>query len=220
MHHREVEGPVKREKQINALLYAMEEYPDIGRVKLMKFVFLADLVMYNHRGETLLEDEYIRMPHGPVPPVAYALTSSSNAYFTVSRIRLSTDRFQYRFQPVKKADRTLFSREEKSVFKQILEILRKNTATAISTLTHRLSLWKKVENGHPIPLELFQLKEDEFPEPEVEPLSVDDTDWETEEKRSIEMRERVGIPETALMSERSLAIYWMRPEEDEAWEYL
>jgi uncharacterized phage-associated protein len=186
----------------------------------MKFVFLADLVTYNHRGETLLEDEYIRMPHGPVPPVAYALTSGSNAYFTVSRIRLSPDRFQYRFQPVKKADRTLFSREEKSIFDQVVDILRKNTATAISTLTHRLSLWKKVENGHPIPLELFQLKEDEFPEPEVEPLSVDDTDWETEEERSIEMRERVGIPETALMSERSLAIDWMRPEEDEAWEYL
>ena len=211
---------MKREKQIHALLYAMEEYPDIDRVKLMKFVFLADLVMYNHRGETLLEDEYIRMPHGPVPPVAYALTSSSNAYFTVSRIRLSPDRFQYRFQPVKKADRTLFSRGEKSVFKQILEILRKNTATAISTLTHKLNLWKNVENGHPIPLELFQLKDDEFPEPEVEPLAVDDTDWETEVKRSIEMEGRIDIPETALMSERSLAIDWLKPEEDAAWEYL
>jgi uncharacterized phage-associated protein len=211
---------MKREKQINALLYAMEEYPDIGRVKLMKFVFLADLVMYNHRGETLLEDEYIRMPHGPVPPVAYALTSSSNAYFTVSRIRLSPDRFQYRFQPVKKADRILFSREEKDVFKQILEILRKNTATAISTLTHRLNLWKTVENGHPIPLELFQLKDDEFPEPEVEPLAVDDTDWETEVKRSIEVEGRIDIPDTALLSERSLAIDWLKPEEDAAWEYL
>jgi uncharacterized phage-associated protein len=211
---------MKREKQINALLYALEEYPDIGRVKLMKFVFLADLVMYNHRGETLLEDEYIRMPHGPVPPVAYALTSGSNAYFTVSRIRLSPDRFQYRFQPAIKADRTLFSREEKNVFTQILEILRKNTATAISTLTHRLSLWKNVENGHPIPLELFQLKDDEFPEPEVEPLSVDDTDWETEVEKAIELEGRIDIPETALMSERSLAIDWMRTEEDAAWEYL
>ena len=211
---------MKREKQINALLYAMEEYPDIGRVKLMKFVFLADLVTYNHRGETLLEDEYIRMPHGPVPPVAYALTSGSNAYFTVSRIRLSPERFQYRFQPLKKANRALFSKDEKNVFKQVLEILGKNTATAISTLTHKLTLWKNVENGHPIPLELFQLKDDEFPEPVVEPLAVDDSDWETDMQRSVETGKLFGMPETALMSERSLAIDWMRPEEDTAWENL
>ena len=52
---------MKKEKQIDSLLYAIEKYPDIGRIKLMKFVFFVDLVMHNRRNETLLEDEYIRM---------------------------------------------------------------------------------------------------------------------------------------------------------------
>ena len=45
-------------------------------------------------------------------------------------------------------------------------------------------------------------------------------DWETEVKGSIQVKERVEIPVIALMSERSLAIDWMRHEEDEAWGYL
>ena len=71
-------GVMKKNKQINAILFAIEEYPDIGRTKLMKFVFFVGLSIYNRTGATLLEDEYIRMPFGPVPPIAYALTSCSN----------------------------------------------------------------------------------------------------------------------------------------------
>jgi len=33
------EEGMKRNKQVNAILYAIEEYPEIGRTKLMKFVF-------------------------------------------------------------------------------------------------------------------------------------------------------------------------------------
>lgn len=32
---------MKTEKQLNALIYAIEKYPRIGRTKLMKFVFLS-----------------------------------------------------------------------------------------------------------------------------------------------------------------------------------
>jgi len=39
-------------------------------------------------------------------------------------------------------------------------------------------------------------------------------------EKAIELEGRIDIPETALMSERSLAIDWMRTEEDAAWEYL
>ena len=47
---------MERVKRLNALLYAMEEYPDIGRTKLMKFVFFTDLIHYNNYGNTLLDD--------------------------------------------------------------------------------------------------------------------------------------------------------------------
>ncbi len=135
---------MKTEKQINSLLYAIEKYPDIGRVKLMKFVFLVDLVMHNRRNKTLLEDEYIRMPFGPVPAIAYTLTSQTNEYFSVAKVPIGYRKYQYTFKPLKSIDIDLFTQEEKTVFDGVLEILKKNTATVIHSLTHRFDLWKNV----------------------------------------------------------------------------
>ena len=74
---------MKADKQLNALLYTIEQYPKIGRTKLMKFVFLVDLFMFNNRGETLLEDRYKRLRNGPVPSFAFANTDSSNEFFQI-----------------------------------------------------------------------------------------------------------------------------------------
>lgn len=211
---------MKTEKQINSLLYALEEYPEIGRVKLMKFVFFVDLVMHNRRSETLLEDEYIRMPFGPVPAIAYTLTSQSNEYFSVTRVPLSYQKIQYRFKPLKTADRGLFTQEEMTVFDGVLDILKKNTAVAISALTHRFNLWKNIENGYRIPLDLFKLKEHELNEHYAEPFEMNDTICDRELESATAVPGIREVPVTALLSERALAKEWLKPKEDKAWDYL
>ena len=209
---------MKTEKQINSLLYAIEKYPDIGRVKLMKFVFFVDLVMHNRRNETLLEDEYIRMPFGPVPAIAFTLTSQTNEYFSVGKVLIGYEKFQYSFKPLQSADADLFTQEEIAVFDGVLDILKKNTAVAISTLTHRFDLWKNVANGYRIPLDLFKLRENELQEHQTEPIVMNDTICDMElETAPPGVRE---VPVTALLSERSLAREWLKPEEDKAWDYL
>lgn len=209
---------MKTEKQINSLLYAIGKYPDIGRVKLMKFVFFVDLVMHNRRNETLLEDEYIRMPFGPVPAIAYTLTSQTNEHFSVTKLLIGYQKYQYSFKPLRSVDSDLFTPEEKSVFDGVLEILKRNTATAISTLTHQFDLWKNVANGYRIPLDLFKLKENELTEHHAEPFVMNDNICDMElEIATPCVRE---VPVTALMSERSLAKEWLKPEEDKAWDYL
>jgi len=209
---------MKTEKQINSLLYAIEKYPEIGRVKLMKFVFFVDLVMHNRRNETLLEDEYIRMQHGPVPAVAFTLTSQTNEYFSVSKVQIGCQKHQYVFKSLKHADMDLFTPEEISVFDGVLEILKRNTATVISSLTHEFNLWKNVSNGYRIPLDLFKLKENELTDRYAELLIANDTICDTE-SGSIPPTVQ-EIPVTALLSERSLAKEWLKPREDEAWDYL
>lgn len=209
---------MKTEKQINSLLYAIEKYPDIGRVKLMKFVFFVDLVMHNRRNETLLEDEYIRMQYGPVPAIAFTLTSQTNEYFTVGKVQIGYQRFQYVFKPLKAVDADLFTTEEKTVFDGVLDILKKNTAVAISSLTHQFDLWKNVANGYRIPLDLFKLRENELSEHHAEPFEMNDTICDMElEAATPGVRE---VPMTALLSEKSLAKEWLKPEEDKAWDYL
>ncbi len=96
--------------------------------------------------------------------------------------------------------------------------LKKNTAVAVSTLTHQFDLWKNIANGYRIPLDLFKLKENELTEHHVEPFVMNDTicDMEPGNEAPV-VRE---VPMTALMSERSLAKEWLKPEEDKAWDYL
>ncbi|KQC10161.1 MAG: hypothetical protein APR55_09525 [Methanolinea sp. SDB] len=208
---------MKRNKQVNAILYAIEEYPGIGRTKLMKFVFFVDLIIFNRRGETLLEDEYIRMPFGPVPPVAYALTSCSNEYIQVTRRYPSPRVVHYRFKPLQHADRGLFTGEEKGIFQEVLEVLRKNSATAVSALSHRYRLWREVGTGYTIPPDLFQLCEDDLEGTESGPFMADEEASDMAMECGIQEPELLKRPDILLMSEASLAKDWLRPEEDEAW---
>lgn len=212
---------MKTKKQINALLYAIEEYPEIGRTKLMKFVFFVDLVMYNRKGETLLQDEYVRMPHGPIPPLAFTLSSCSNEFFNVREVLVGYPNRQYkeyRFTPLQKADMSLFDEEQKTIFAKILDLLKKNTAVSISTLTHQLDLWKNVGNGYTIPLDLFKLEKRELTEQKAKPATMNDTMCDLEMDYEAPGVREVSV--TALLSERSLARDWLKPEEDKAWDYL
>jgi hypothetical protein len=214
---------MKMKKQVNALLYAIEEYPDIGRTKLMKFIFFVDLVIYNRRGTTLLENEYVRMQHGPVPPYAFTLTSCSNEFFRVGKVRIDyrgTGFTEFRFTPLQKSDRDLFNVEEKSIFSIIISLLKTNTAVAISTITHQYDLWKNVGQGYTIPLDLFKLKEKELTEVQTEPGMIDETECEYETVPPDSGPGIHTVPVTALMSERALSKDWLRPEEDDTWDYL
>jgi uncharacterized phage-associated protein len=214
---------MKMKKQVNALLYAIEEYPDIGRTKLMKFIFFVDLVIYNRRGTTILENEYVRMQHGPVPPYAFTLTSCSNEFFTVRQVRTNyrgAGFNEFRFTPLQKSDRDLFNDEEKSIFSRVISLLKTNTAVAISTITHQYDLWKNVGQGYTIPLDLFKLQEKELTEAQKEPVIINETECEYEIETPDSVPVTHAFPVTALMSERALSKDWLKPEEDEAWDYL
>lgn len=214
---------MKMKKQVNAILYAIEEYPDIGRTKLMKFIFFVDLLVYNRRGTTLLEDEYIRMQYGPVPPYAFTLTSFPNDFFQVRQVQVDyrgTGFSEFRFTPLQKSDRDMFDDEEKMIFNNVINLLKTNTAVAVSTIAHQYDLWKNVGHGHRIPLDLFKLREEELSGVQPEPAMTGETPCEYEAGSRDLGRGTPAFPDTVLMSERALSKDWLRPEEDEAWSYL
>jgi len=155
---------MKTEKQLNALLYAIETYPRIGRTKLMKFVFLVDLFTYNNRGETLLEDSYIRLPNGPVPDIGFSFTDNSNAHFTVKTEPCDPERIIYQYTPIQKSDMSAFSEKEIRLFNTVIHSLQTHKTEEISELTHRFSLWKDAGNGDIIPVKNLKLDEYEYDE--------------------------------------------------------
>ena len=153
---------MKTEKQLNALIYAIEQYPRIGRTKLMKFVFLVDLFMYNNRGQTLLEDNYLRLPNGPVPDIGFSYTDNSNAHFTVKTEPCDPERVIYQYTPLRKSDLSAFSDKERQLFDTIIRSLKSHKTEQISELTHRFSLWKEAKNGDIIPLSDLKLNAYEY----------------------------------------------------------
>jgi hypothetical protein len=130
----------------------------------MKFVFLVDLFTYNNRGETLLEDSYIRLPNEPVPDIGFSFTGNSNAHFTVKTEPCDPERIIYQYTPVQKSDLSAFSEKEIRLFNTVIHSLRTHKTEEISELTHRFSLWKDAGNGDIIPVKNLKLDEYEYDE--------------------------------------------------------
>ncbi|WP_298669287.1 type II toxin-antitoxin system antitoxin SocA domain-containing protein [uncultured Methanofollis sp.] len=159
---------MKKLKKIHAMLYAMEHDPAIGRTKLMKFIFFVDLIHYNQRGSLLFDSAYIRMPNGPVDPVAYSLTGETNDFFTVKKSRGNKNNpatgpyDHYLFQVRVPVNTDMFSHYELALFHMVLTALKAKKATLVSSLTHQLRLWKEFRDGEEIPLDYFALTDDEI----------------------------------------------------------
>jgi len=152
----------KDEKLINALLYAIEDFPDIGKTRLMKFVLFADVIIYHELGDTLLADKYKRMDWGPVPDEAFYLTSFTNKYFDVEEVPLTPEKKRFVFPLKVHSNRDLFSEREKEVFDKILRLFRKMSAEEISDFTHRFSFWKNLGENEEIPLDVLNLDDYEY----------------------------------------------------------
>jgi len=162
---------MRKQKLINALLYAVEHNGRIGRTKLLKFIFFVDLIYYNQRGTTLCGTTYIRMPKGPAEAAAFQLTSESNAYFDVKAptanarmgrsvpggfFRRNTYE-SYEYRPKSKADLTLFTPYERVLLESVLQWMKFKKTDLISDITHYFRLWKEFSDGEDIPLDYFQL---------------------------------------------------------------
>lgn len=162
------EDGLKRRKKIHAVLSILEDFPDIGRTLLLKFIFFMDLFHYHHRKEFLFDSEYVRMPHGPGDTVTNMITSDSNEFLRVTRIKKnyrpgSTITYpSYQFRSKVPADKALFSSYENALFKMVFRVLQRSRARDISDLTHELRLWKEFRDGDTIPPQYFELNSHEI----------------------------------------------------------
>jgi len=178
---------MRKQKLINALLYAVEHNGRIGRTKLLKFIFFVDLIYYNQRGTTLCGTTYIRMPKGPAEAAAFQLTFESSAYLDVKAPtakaypgrRTSGNRSRsrsyesYAYYPKVQADLSLFTPYERVLLWTVLQWMKLKSADHISDITHQFRLWKEFSDGEEIPLERFQLNRRERMYLEQSGLHVD-----------------------------------------------
>lgn len=138
-------------KLMNSLLYAMIKKPAIGRTRLMKFIFFVDAVSFYQRGKPIFECEYVRMPKGHVPPVAYSMTGEPNNYFNVTFPKPNHPHYEFHLKV--SPDLQVFSQYEQFLMDMVLRAIGRHSATDASGLTHRFRSWEEYPDGSRIPID-------------------------------------------------------------------
>lgn len=164
-------------KQSQAIIFAIENYKDINRTKLMKFIFFVDLYNYNKTGNTLLENCYLRLPNGPVPQYGFNETYPGNhknnvetEYFIMKKVYTDEENskyyhYEFNLKPNVHAElEKYFDEGEVDLLTLTLQTVMSHRTSYLSSLTHSYDLWKKYQDGDYIALEDFHLSPDEFAE--------------------------------------------------------
>lgn len=157
----------KAEKQKQAIIYAIENYPLINRTKLMKYIFFIDLFTYNKTGDTLLEDCYIRLPNGPVPQYGFAYTDPKRTdvkEFSVEKITTGEEgsiyyHYKFNLKPGVESNLSEFKPNEIDLLNLTLDTVSVKRTATLSRLTHTYDLWKNNKDGKVIDLDEFKLED-------------------------------------------------------------
>lgn len=162
----------REKKQLEAMLYAIQCFPRINRTQLMKYIFFVDLFTYNKRGQPLLENQYRRLPNGPVPLFGFEKTAlpdkkefNENGEFTIYRMRNCSQpniyRYRFGIKPGRFAKMSVFQKGERDLLSLTLRsVMFRNTAD-LCQFTHTYSLWKNHIDGDLIDLGEFKLGREE-----------------------------------------------------------
>lgn len=129
----------KNKKIINSILFFANQSNEakIGRLKLMKLLWLADRVHLNKYGRLILKDSYNALPHGPVPSNAmnYSKYSISD-YFDVDN---------YQINAIKSFDSGCFSKSDIEVLEYVWKKFGHLTAAQLRNFSHKFPEWLRYE---------------------------------------------------------------------------
>lgn len=136
------------EKMAHALLYAGQKSSTLGSTKMLKYLYISDVLHYNIFNTSIFNTSYLKFNHGPVADGAYPLVSSDNDYFTV--IPKSGYGTTCQCIPKKNPDLSLFSKPQVTLFSGVFTAIEPFFAKTVSGVTHRFETW---DNESPVILE-------------------------------------------------------------------
>jgi uncharacterized phage-associated protein len=137
------------------LLYVAERLGDDragGATKLNKVLFFAEFTHLRRHHAVISGCEFQKLPHGPAPcqllPVRSRLVSAGEAEI---RQEDFLGRPQHRLVPLRAADLSVFTAEERETIDDVLEQLSGLTGRQVSDLSHEEPGWQLTEEGETIP---------------------------------------------------------------------
>jgi hypothetical protein len=129
--------------------------PRFGKTKLAKILFYSDFAAYTELGDSITGAVYSKFPRGPFPRTMGAELEAIER--CGAGAMAEADYFgkeQERLVALKPVDISCFTSAEISLVDQVIEALRGEDATSVSTLSHREPAWQYVDDMATIPYEL------------------------------------------------------------------
>lgn len=122
-----------------------------GATKLNKVLFFAEFTHFRRHGAVISGCEFQKLAHGPAPrqlvPVRKRLVAAGEA-------ELRTEDFlgrpQHRLVPLRPADVSVFTSEERQTIDDVLDQLAGLNGREVSELSHEEPAWRLTEEGETI----------------------------------------------------------------------
>lgn len=133
------------EKFREVLLYILEKIgarPNIGEAVIWKLLYFIDFDYYEKYEEQLIGARYKRNHHGPTPVISTQILEQMEKQGDI--VRVNTKYFQYeqkKYLPVRKADLSILSAQEKTLIDEEIERFKNYNAAQIREYSHRDVPW-------------------------------------------------------------------------------
>ena len=130
----------------------MRDQPLFGAIKLNKALYLCDFYGYAMLGAPITGARYMHLPNGPAPTCLVPLREEM---LTAEEIEIVNDPIcgltQKRIIHKRDANLSLFSAVEVAFIDQILDLIEKDSGSALSLMTHEHLGWKLTADREEIP---------------------------------------------------------------------
>jgi len=126
-----------REKQINLIIYFVQNTKKCFKTKLFKLLFFADFLHFKQTGKSITGFSYAAWEHGPVPYDLYQelKTPKEDLKSAITIIDVPGNNF-YKFVAKSKFDDRYFTRRELQIMSQVAAIFKEADAELMVESSH------------------------------------------------------------------------------------
>lgn len=136
-----IEFQFNKEKANAVILYLANKDYYISKMRLLKFIFFADLYHLNKYGRPILGDKYVAMNNGPVLSKLYDMLKNSSRDYRVEKGKFII--------PNKEPDLDCLSKSDIEALDYALKEYSSYNAFEMSALTHEHDSWKNARKNSP-----------------------------------------------------------------------
>jgi uncharacterized phage-associated protein len=153
----------QREKLINIIIYFAKNTKCCGKIKILKLLSELDFEHFKQTGKSVTGLDYSAWPMGPVPAVLFKELSGTMCPDLADAIKIAPAGELQQIIPKKKFNSKYFTKREKKLLSNFVEIFRDATAEQMKGSSHRVGgPWYMTvkEKGLQQPIDYFMALDD------------------------------------------------------------